>query len=150
MTIVPPSSVELNEMRKLVARGMCEGAIGFSTRLFYAPQSFAKAEEVIALAKEAATRGGIYDTHQRDESSYSIGLLNSVNEAIQIGREAGMPVHFAHIKALGVDVQGQAPQVIAAIDAARRAGQGRMSLPTSIPGTRLARISNPRFCPDGP
>lgn len=118
-----PSASELEQMRTLVAKGMCEGAIGFSTGLFYPPQSFAKTDEVIALAREAAKRGGIYDTHQRDESSYTIGLLNSVKEAIQIGREAGMPVHFAHLKALGVDVQGQASQVIAVIEEARAAGQ---------------------------
>ena len=146
-----PSSAELNEMRKLVAKGMCEGAIGFSTGLFYAPQSFAKTDEVIALAKEAATRGGIYDTHQRDESSYSIGLLNSVNETLQIGREAGMPVHFAHIKALGVDVQGQAPQVIAAIDAARRAGQDVTAdqYPWAASGSNLESSLLPRWSVDG-
>jgi N-acyl-D-amino-acid deacylase len=146
-----PSSVELNEMRKLVAKGMCEGAIGFSTGLFYAPQSFAKTDEVIALAKEAATRGGIYDTHQRDESSYSIGLLNSVNEAIQIGREAGMPVHFAHIKALGIDVQGQAPQVIAAIDAARTVGQDVTAdqYPWNASGSNLESSLLPRWSVDG-
>ena len=146
-----PSSVELNEMRKLVAKGMCEGAIGFSTGLFYAPQSFAKTDEVIALAKEAAIRGGIYDTHQRDESSYSIGLLGSVNEVIQIGREAGIPVHFAHIKALGVDVQGQAPQVIAAIDAARKAGQDVTAdqYPWNASGSSLESSLLPRWAVDG-
>ena len=146
-----PSAAELDEMRKLVAKGMCEGAIGFSTGLFYAPQSFAKTDEVIALAKEAATRGGIYDTHQRDESSYSIGLLNSVNETIQIGREAGLPVHFAHIKALGVDVQGQAPQVIAAIDAARGAGQDVTAdqYPWAASGSNLESSLLPRWSVDG-
>lgn len=118
-----PNATELEQMRALVAKGMCEGAIGLSTGLFYPPQSFAKTDEVIALAREAAKRGGIYDTHQRDESSYTIGLMNSVREAIQIGREAGLPVHIAHLKALGVDVQGQASQVIALIEAARAAGQ---------------------------
>jgi N-acyl-D-amino-acid deacylase len=146
-----PSSVELNEMRKLVAKGMCEGAIGFSTGLFYAPQSFAKTDEVIALAKEAATRGGIYDTHQRDESSYSIGLLGSVNEVLQIGREAGIPVHFAHIKALGVDVQGQAPQVIAAIDAARKLGQDVTAdqYPWNASGSDLESSLLPRWAVNG-
>ncbi|HTB88840.1 MAG TPA: amidohydrolase family protein [Steroidobacteraceae bacterium] len=146
-----PSSVELNEMRKLVAKGMCEGAIGFSTGLFYAPQSFAKTDEVIALAKEAAARGGIYDTHQRDESSYSIGLLGSVNEVLQIGREAAIPVHFAHIKALGVDVQGQAPQVIAAIDAARKAGQDVTAdqYPWNASGSDLESSLLPRWAVDG-
>lgn len=146
-----PSGVELNEMRKLVAKGMCEGAIGFSTGLFYAPQSFAKTDEVIALAKEAATRGGIYDTHQRDESSYSIGLLGSVNEVLQIGRSAGIPVHFAHIKALGVDVQGQAPQVIAAIETARGAGQDVTAdqYPWNASGSNLESSLLPRWSVDG-
>jgi N-acyl-D-amino-acid deacylase len=146
-----PSATELAQMRKLVAKGMCEGAIGFSTGLFYVPQSFAKTDEVVALAKEAAIRGGVYDTHQRDESSYSIGLLGSVNEVIQIGRDAGIPVHFAHIKALGVDVQGQAPQVIAAIDVARKAGQNVTAdqYPWNASGSNLESSLLPRWAVDG-
>jgi len=146
-----PSATELNEMRALVSKGMCEGAIGFSTGLFYAPQSFARTDEVIALAKEAARRAGIYDTHQRDESSYTIGLLNSVTEAIQIGREAGIPVHFAHIKALGVDVQGQAPKVIALIEAARAAGQDVTAdqYPWAASGSDLRASLLPRWSVDG-
>lgn len=118
-----PNAEELSRMKAMVAKGMCEGATGFSAGLFYPPQSFAKTDEVVAVAREAAIRGGLYDTHQRDESSYNIGLLGSVKEAIDIGKQAGMPVHFAHLKALGVDVQGQAPAVIAEIEAARAAGQ---------------------------
>lgn len=117
-----PDAEELVEMKRLVAAAMCQGARGFSTGLFYAPQSFAETGEVIAIAREAAKRGGVYDTHQRDESSYSIGLQSSVEEAIRIGREAGMPVHIAHIKALGVDVHGEADEVIAIVDAARAQG----------------------------
>ena len=117
-----PTAAELDRMRTLVARGMCEGAVGFSTGLFYAPQSYAQTDEVVALAREAAIRGGIYDTHQRDESSYTIGLVASVRETIDIGARAGLPVHFAHIKALGVDVQGKAQEVIDLIDAARARG----------------------------
>lgn len=118
-----PDAAELARMKALVAKGMCEGATGLSAGLFYPPQSFATTQEVIAVAHEAGLRGGLYDTHQRDESSYTIGLAGSVQEVLRIGREAGMPVHFAHIKALGVDVQGQAPQIIATINAARAAGQ---------------------------
>lgn len=117
-----PTPAELAREQALVARAMCEGATGFSTGLFYAPQSYAKTEEVIAIAREAATRGGLYDTHQRDESNYNIGLIASTEEVIRIGREAKMPVHIAHLKALGVDVQGKAPELIATIEAARRAG----------------------------
>ena len=118
-----PSPAELAREASLAAKAMCEGAYGLSTGLFYAPQSFATTGEVIAVAREAGRRGGIYDTHQRDESDYTIGLLASTREAIEIGRQAKMPVHIAHLKALGVDLQGQAPQLIATIEAARRAGQ---------------------------
>ena len=146
-----PTAGELERMRGLVAKGMCEGAIGLSTGLFYAPQSFAKTNEVIALAKEAAKRGGVYDTHQRDESSYSIGLLNSVKEVLQIGREAQIPVHFAHLKALGVDVQGQAPAVIRLIDEARAQGQTVTAdqYPWLASSTGLDAALAPRWAVDG-
>ncbi|MCP3733447.1 amidohydrolase family protein [Sphingomonas sp. RP10(2022)] len=146
-----PSPAELARMQALVAKGMCEGAAGLSTGLFYAPQSFATTDEVIAVAREAARRGGLYDTHQRDESSYSIGLFASLREVLRIGREAGMPVHIAHLKALGVDVQGQAPQIIALIDAARRAGQDVTAdqYPWLASGTSLDAALVPRWAVDG-
>lgn len=146
-----PTPSELDQMKALVVKGMCDGAVGFSAGLFYAPQSFAKTEEVIALAHEAAIRGGLYDTHQRDESSYTIGLLNSIKEAIRIGREAGMPVHFAHLKALGVDVQGQAPAVIAEIDAARASGMDVTAdqYPWLASGSSLDASLLPRWAVDG-
>lgn len=118
-----PTPHELGEEKGLAAKAMCEGAYGLSASLFYAPQRYARTEEVIAVAREAGIRDGMYDTHQRDESNYTIGLIASTKEAIRIGREAGMPVHFAHLKALGVDVQGMAPALIATIEAARAAGQ---------------------------
>src|SRR3546814_18415540 len=92
---------------------MCQGALGFSTGLFYAPQSFSKTNEVVAIAREAAIRGGIYDSHQRGESSYTIGVVDSTKEGIDIGRAAGMPVHFAHFQALGGDVSAKPPERIA-------------------------------------
>lgn len=146
-----PDAAELDKMKALVAKGMCEGPVGFSTGLFYAPQSFAKTEEVVAVAREAAERGGIYDTHQRDESSYTIGLLGSVDEAIRIGREAGMPVHFAHIKALGVDVQGEAGDVIARINKARAQGINVTAdqYPWLASGSSLDASLLPRWSVDG-
>ena len=146
-----PNAAELDKMKALVTSGMCEGALGLSTGLFYAPQSFATTGEVVAVAREAASRGGLYDTHQRDESSYNIGLLASVQEAIAIGREAGMPVHFAHLKALGVDVHGQAGAVIAAIDAARAAGVDVTAdqYPWLASGSSLDASLLPRWAVDG-
>ncbi|HEY0113105.1 MAG TPA: amidohydrolase family protein, partial [Allosphingosinicella sp.] len=145
------TSAEVAEMRTHVARGMCEGALGFSTGLYYAPQSFAKTDEVVALAREAAARGGLYESHLRDEGSDNIGLLAAVDEAIGIGRAAGLPVHIAHIKALGVDVHGQAPRVVELIEAARSTGL-RMTAdqyPWSASGTRLTSALVPRWAMDG-
>jgi N-acyl-D-aspartate/D-glutamate deacylase len=146
-----PDAAELQQMRGLVAKAMCEGAAGLSSGLFYAPQSFAKTDEVIAVAREAATRGGLYDTHQRDESSYSIGLIGSVDEVLRIGREAGMPVHFAHLKALGIDVHGQAPAVIDRIEKARAAGQAVTAdqYPWLASGSSLDASLLPRWSVDG-
>jgi N-acyl-D-aspartate/D-glutamate deacylase len=117
-----PTAAELTEEKRLVAKGMCEGAYGLSAGLFYPPQSFAKTDEVTAVAAEAGKRGGLYDSHQRDESNYSIGLIASTKEAIEIGRKAGAPVHFAHLKALGVDLHGTAPDLIRTIAGARASG----------------------------
>ncbi|GGE15199.1 dihydroorotase [Polymorphobacter glacialis] len=147
----PPTPAELAQEKALVAKAMCEGAYGLSTGLFYAPQSFAATDEVIAVAREAGSRGGMYDTHQRDESSYSIGLMGSVREVIRIGREARMPVHFAHLKALGVDVHGQAPALIAEIEAARRAGIDVTAdqYPWNASGSSLDASLVPRWAVDG-
>src|SRR4029434_2799580 len=110
------------EMKQYVARAMDEGALGLSTGLYYAPQSYSKTEEVIELAKVAAAKGGVYDTHMRDEGSYSIGLLGAIEETIRIGREAKIPVHISHIKALGPEVWGQSREAIDLIKRARAQG----------------------------
>ncbi|HYM24500.1 MAG TPA: amidohydrolase family protein [Vicinamibacterales bacterium] len=146
-----PSAAELARMRALVARGMCDGALGLSTGLFYSPQSFATTDEVVALARAAAEHGGIYDSHLRDESSYTIGLLAAVEEAIRIGRDAGLPVHIAHIKALGVDVQGKSAEVIALIEAARQRGQNVTAdqYPWNASGTSLEAALIPRWAFEG-
>ena len=85
MSAAAPSAIQLAAMQRMVARGLDDGALGLSTGLYYAPQSFSTTEEVIALARESATRGGIYDSHLRDESSYTIGLLGAVREILRIG-----------------------------------------------------------------
>ncbi|HLL29426.1 MAG TPA: amidohydrolase family protein, partial [Allosphingosinicella sp.] len=146
-----PDEGELGRMRSLVAGAMCEGALGLSTGLFYAPQSFAKTGEVVAVALEAGRRGGIYDSHIRDESSYNIGLAAAIDEAIAIGRDARLPVNISHIKALGVDVHGQAPAIIAKVEAARRAGQAVTAdqYPWSASGTSLAAALVPLWAQDG-
>ncbi|HEX4694565.1 N-acyl-D-amino-acid deacylase family protein [Sphingomonas sp.] len=146
-----PTPTELAREKALVVKGMCEGAIGFSTGLFYAPQNFSKTDEVIALSAEAAKRGGYYDSHIRDESSYTVGLAAAIDEAIAIGRATGMPIHISHIKALGIDVQGMAPAIIAKIDAARASGVDitASQYPWSASGTSLVASLVPLWAQDG-
>jgi N-acyl-D-aspartate/D-glutamate deacylase len=122
MSATAPTAEQLDSMRTLVRRAMDDGALGLSSGLYYAPGAYASTEEVIELAKIAGRAGGVYDSHLRDESSYTIGLLTAVDEAIRIGREAGIAVNISHIKALGADVWGQSDSVIARIRAARAAG----------------------------
>lgn len=138
---------ELTRMAALVDAEMRAGAIGLSTGLFYAPGTYSQTDEVIALARAAARHGGIYDTHLRDEARYSIGLLAAVEEALRIGREAGLPVHVAHLKALGRDAWGRATEVIQRIETARRDGQAVTAdqYPYIASGTRLSAALVPRW-----
>jgi N-acyl-D-aspartate/D-glutamate deacylase len=117
-----PTPAELDSMRQLVDQAMRDGAVGLATGLFYAPQSFSTTEEVVELARVAASYGGIYDSHMRDESSYSIGLVGAVDEVIEIAEQAGIAANISHIKALGVDVWGQSVDVIQRIEEARSRG----------------------------
>ena len=151
MSSAAPDSAKLDSMRAIVARGMEQGAIGLSTGLYYAPGNFASTEEVIELAKVAAAKGGRYDSHIRDESSYSVGLINSVNEVIRIGREARMPVHISHIKALGVDVWGQSDTIIAILKHARAQGVNvtASQYPYTASGTSVGSALLPRWAEAG-
>jgi N-acyl-D-aspartate/D-glutamate deacylase len=122
MSDAAPTAAQLARMKELLGRSLQGGAIGFSTGLFYSPQSFAATEEVIELAKVAAAAGVYYDSHLRDESSYSITMPGSVRETLRIAREAKIPVHIAHIKCLGVDVWGCSKEVIRLVREARAEG----------------------------
>lgn len=113
---------EIAAMKQLVEQEMRSGAFGMSTGLFYAPGSYANTEEVIALAETVAAYGGIYDTHLRDEGSFSNGLIKAVEEAITIGTKAEIPVHISHIKCLGKDVWHQSDSIIELIENAQDDG----------------------------
>ncbi len=143
----PPTEEEMDNMKTLVRRGMQEGALGFSTGLFYAPSSFANTEEVIELAKITSEYGGYYDSHIRDESSYNIGLLAAIEEAIEIGRKAKIHVHVSHIKCLGVDVWGKSGEVIAIIEDARENGVSITAdqYPYRASGVHLDRALLPKW-----
>jgi N-acyl-D-aspartate/D-glutamate deacylase len=151
MVDAAPSAEQLAAMKALVAQGMDDGAFGMSSGLFYAPCSFAATEEMIELAKVAAAKHGYYDTHMRDESSYSIGLLGSIRETIRIGKEAGLPAHISHIKALGTDVWGQSTEAIRLIREARAQGLNVTAdqYPYNASGTSLVPALVPRWAEAG-
>ena len=113
---------EISKMQTLVQQEMDAGAFGISTGLFYSPGSYSNTEEVIALAKIVSENDGIYDTHLRDESSYTVGLIPAIEEAIEIGRQAKLPIHISHIKCLGVDVWHQSDSIIKRIENAQKEG----------------------------
>ena len=146
-----PDSQEMTAMKTLVENAMLEGALGLSTGLFYAPGSFADKQEVIELAKVAAQYGGIYDTHLRDESSYTIGLMAALQEAVDIGQEARIPVHISHIKALGADVWGKSGEMIKKIEEYRSKGFKITAnqYPYNASRTSLIAALIPRWAEDG-
>ena len=115
----PAKPDELACMEGLLDVAMAEGAAGMSSGLYYAPGLFATTEEVVALSRVVARRGGYYATHLRNEAE---GLLDSLDEAIHIGRAAGVPVHVSHLKAAGWRNWHLADQAVARIEAARAAG----------------------------
>ncbi|MDW3645493.1 MAG: amidohydrolase family protein [Bacteroidia bacterium] len=122
MSDAEPTVAEMDQMKNILSQAMEEGAFGMSTGLYYTPGNFAKTDEVIELAKLAKEKGGIYDSHIRDESSYSIGLLEAIKEAIEIGRQSGIHINISHIKALGVDVWGKSEEIIGLIESAQQEG----------------------------
>lgn len=146
-----PTAAQLEDMKALMAKAMDDGAFGMSTGLYYAPQSYSKTEEVIELARVAATKGGVYDTHMRSEGTAGIGLLGSIKETLRIGREANIPVHISHIKALGPDSWNQSKQAIDLIKKARSQGisAGACQYPYTASGTSLQASLIPRWAEVG-
>ena len=106
---------EQEEMQAIIDQAMHEGAFGLSSGLLYVPGTYSNTEEVVELATVAAYHGGIYATHMRNESTQ---LLQSMDEALHIGREAGLPVHISHHKAVGKRMWGQSVASLAKIESA--------------------------------
>ena len=115
-----PTDDEMKNMLELADRAMRDGAWGMSTGLIYVPSSYAETDELIALAKTVSRHGGIYASHIRGEGA---GLLTAVSEALQIGREAALPVHVSHFKSSGRSNWGLVRRAVQKIQAARDAGQ---------------------------
>jgi N-acyl-D-amino-acid deacylase len=115
-----PDADELMRMRRLVEKAMDAGAMGLSTGLIYVPGTYAQTDELIELARVVAPRGGVYASHIRNENDQ---LEAAVEEALRIGREAGVPVQISHLKATGRPNWGKGAWLLERIARARAEGQ---------------------------
>lgn len=118
-----PTSAELTRMQDMVVQGMIEGAWGISTGLKYLPGAFAELKELVALSTMVVPYGGFYTSHLRDEG---LGLLESVSEALEIGRQAEIPVVLTHHKVVGQPMWGSSSTTLNMVDSARDAGTDAM------------------------
>jgi N-acyl-D-amino-acid deacylase len=114
-----PTAEELARMKDLVRQGMREGALGVGSSLIYAPAFYAKTAELVELCKAAAEFGGMYISHMRSEGAR---LLESIDELIQIAREAKVPAEIYHLKAAGRPNWDKVAAALDRIEAARREG----------------------------
>jgi N-acyl-D-amino-acid deacylase len=114
-----PTPSELDTMRMLVRQAMEEGAVGVSAALEYVPAAFASTEELIELCREAAKYDGMYITHVRNEGDY---LLESLDEMLEIAREAGIRAEVYHFKQVGQSNWWKLDEAVKKIDSARAAG----------------------------
>lgn len=110
---------EQKKMEELVAQAMKYGAVGLSTGLIYLPGMYSNTEEVIGLAKAAASYNGIYASHIRNEEN---GVVDAINEAINIGKAANMPVQISHFKVSGPANWGRSTETLKLVEKARSEG----------------------------
>lgn len=115
----PPTPEELDKMRGYVEQAMKDGAVGLSTGLIYLPGTFAKTDEIVALAKVASAHGGIYASHMRYENTR---ILDALDELTTVAREAHIPAEVSHIKLSGPTAWGRADEILAYLDKARASG----------------------------
>jgi dihydroorotase/N-acyl-D-amino-acid deacylase len=111
---------ELDQMKTLLRNAMLDGAFGLGSALIYPPGNYATTHELAEVSKAMAPFGGIYITHMRSEADH---LLESIDEALAIGREAGVPVEIYHLKAAGRRNWNKIAEAIARLERARQAGQ---------------------------
>ena len=157
----PPTASEVTEMQDLVRKAMQQGALGVSSSLSGPPGAWIDTATLIAMCKVAGEYGGIYSTHMRTEGN---GVFESVAEALEIGRKAGLPVDIIHLKIADHKLWGRMPELVATIRQARMNGQqveahvypyraGQNNLSSIIPpwaheGGRdamLARLQDPKL-----
>ena len=113
------TAAEMKKMEALTMEAMLDGAVGLSTGLIYLPGMYSPTEEIVALAKVAASKGGVYATHMRYEGTK---VHEAINEALTIGREANIPVQISHFKVTGKNNWGRSTETLGMVQEARRQG----------------------------
>jgi dihydroorotase/N-acyl-D-amino-acid deacylase len=144
----PATEAELDVMKRAVRNAMEDGAFGIGSALIYPPGNFAGTDELVEINRAAAPYGGVYITHMRSEADY---FLEAIDEAIQVGTRAGVPVEIYHLKAGGQRNWHKAALAVAKIDSARAAGvdiQANM-YPYTAGGTGLTACFPPWASADG-
>jgi N-acyl-D-amino-acid deacylase len=148
MEMGAPTSDELETMRRVMAEAMEDGAFGVSYALIYPPDTYTSTDELVEVAQVASRYGGVYITHMRSESDY---LLEAIDEAIEIGRRANIPVEIYHLKASGRHCWHKMPEAIARIQAARDSGVDVTAdmYPYAASGTGLDSVLPPWLAEGG-
>jgi len=114
-----PTEEELTKMEALVTTAMQDGAVGLSTGLIYIPGTYSQTAEIVRLAKTVSLYNGIYSTHMRNEGD---SVVQAIQEALHIGREAGIPVEISHFKVSGQQNWKRSPETLGLIKDARNKG----------------------------
>lgn len=114
-----PTSTEMQQMEAIIRKAMQDGAVGLSTGLIYIPGTYATTDEVVALAKIAASYHGVYATHMRDEGD---SVVPAIKEALYIGTSAGLPIEISHFKLSGQQNWGRSNETLGLIKEARKQG----------------------------
>jgi N-acyl-D-aspartate/D-glutamate deacylase len=145
---VQPDPAQMEEMKRLVREGMEAGATGVSIALIYPPSVYATTEEITELARVAGEYGGVYFSHLRNESS---AVLEAIEEALEIGGAAGVPVHIYHLKAAGQENWPLMQRAIAMVDSARSSGMDVTAdvYPYIRNGIGLGSFLHPRHYAEG-
>lgn len=143
-----PTPEESEKLNALIEQGMKDGAFGMTTGLIYTPGTYAKTDEIVEAARVVAHHGGIYASHIRSEGD---GLLSAIQEALDIGEQAGCPVHISHFKAAGPGNWGRVKEASARIEEARAKGR-RVTCdqyPYRASSTSLAAMTIPTWAREG-
>lgn len=142
MDMGPASREALEVMRRVAAEAMEEGAFGVSYALIYPPDSYVSTDELVEVCRVVSRHGGMYITHMRSEADR---LLDAVDESVEIGRRAGLPVEIYHLKASGRRNWPLMEQAISRIETARAAGLDVTAdmYPYAAAGTGLDSILPP-------